>query len=150
MAGELSRRSAEIVELRSKPDAATAERDNALAEASALCAAAAAPDTAVPDPAAPGPSAQQDSTEARIVAAVAAAMRGLFSSNTSTNRFNAAVAAMGPEKLSPQGKQTLDNWLRSIKIAFRYSQLEEASWGSALIMCLEDNSRSAVYSQFSQ
>ena len=144
MAGELSPRFAEIAELHSKLDAATAERENALADASALRAAA-----ATPDPAAPGPGAQPDFVEARIVAAIAAAMRGQFSLNTSTNRFNATVAAMGPEKFSPQGKQTLDNWLRSMKIAFRYSQLKEASWGSALIMCLDDISRSTDYSQFS-
>ena len=152
MDGELSPRSAELVELRSQLDAARAEKDNALAETAELRAAAAAPatETAVPDPAAPGPSGQQDSTEARIVAAVAAALRGQFSSNSSTNRFNAAVAAMGPEKFSPQGKQTLENWLRSVRLAFRYSQLEEASWGSALVMCLDSNSRSAVYAQFAQ
>ena len=74
MEGELSLRLTEIVELRSQLDAARAEKDNALAEAATLRAAAAAPatETAVPDPTAPGPSGQQDSTEARIVAAVAA------------------------------------------------------------------------------
>ena len=77
-------------------------------------------------------------------------MRGQLSSNISTNKFNAAVAAMGPEKFNPQGKQTLENWLRSAKIAFRFSQLEEASWGSALVMCLDGNSRSAIYAQFAQ
>ncbi len=129
-----------------------AEKTNALAKAAELRAAAAvpAPETAAPEPAAPGSSAPQDPTEARIVAAVAEAMRGQLSSNTSTNKFNAAVAAMGPEKFTPQGKQTLENWLRSAKIAFRFSQLEEASWGSALVMCLDSNSRSAVYAQFAQ
>ena len=100
MDGDLSPRSAEIVELRSQMTAERAEKDNALAVAAELCAAALAIETAVPDPAAPGPSAQQDPTEACIVAAAAAALRGQISSNSSTNRFNAAVAAMGPEKFS--------------------------------------------------
>ena len=34
--------------------------------------------------------------------------------------------------------------------SFRFSQLEEASWGSALVMCLDGNSRSAIYAQFAQ
>ena len=129
-----------------------AEKSNAQAEAAELRAAATAPapEPAASEPAAPGSGAQEDPTEARIVAAVAEAMRGQLSSNSSTNKFNAAVAAMGPEKFNPQGKQTLENWLRSAKIAFRLSQLEEASWGSALVMCLDSNSRSAVYAQFAQ
>ena len=48
------------------------------------------------------------------------------------------------------GSQYWKNWLRSAKIAFRFSQLEEASWGSALVMCLDSNSRSAVYAQSAQ
>ena len=129
-----------------------AEKTNAQVEAAELRAAAAAPapEPAASEPAAPGSSAQEDPTEARIVAAVAEAMRGQLSSNSSTNKFDAAVAAMGPEKFNPQGKQTLEHWLRSAKIAFRFSQLEEASWGSALVMCLDGNSRSAIYAQFAQ
>ena len=91
------------------------DKSNAQEEAAELRAAAAAPapKPAAPEPAAPGSGAQEDPAKARIVAAVAKAMRGQLSSNSSTNRFNAAVAAMGPEKFKPQGKQTLENWLRS-------------------------------------
>ena len=56
---------------------------------------------------------------------VAASLRGRFSSNSSTNRFNAAVAAMGPEKFSPQGKQALENWLRSAR---RHRATSFSSW----------------------
>ena len=131
MEGDLSPRSAEIVELRSQLAMERAEKTNALAKAAELRAAAAvpAPETAALEPADPGSSAPQDPAKARIVAAVAEAMRGQLSSNTSTNKFNARVAAMGPEKFTPQGKQTLEScekrkaiWLRSAKIAFRFSQ----------------------------
>lgn len=57
---------------------------------------------------------------------------------------------MGSEKFSPKGKQTLEHWLRTAQMAFRCSGLDQESWGSALLLCLDNSARSAAYAQLNQ
>ena len=139
---DLSPRSAELVELRTQLAIANAAKDNAEAEAAELRRAAESPAPAEPEAA--------DPEVTRIVAAVKASFQAQFSSNPGTNRFNAAVSAMGSEKYSPKGKQTLEDWLRTVNIAFRASKLEKRDWGSALCLCLDSAAQSAVYAQLGQ